>query len=218
MRDVSARGCSSPPRAIVDPREAMRRAAPNALLARGGEIRFGADRRFSWLPARTRIVDCRGFAARDALPELRGVRGEMMLVRTREVRLDRVVRFLHPRIPLYIVPRGGGDIHDRRDDDRKRRARPRHRSVRDRNAERRLCAASGFRRSGDRRDERRRASGLPRQRAAHRRARRPDFHQRALSPRLSAVARARGSAAALAFQRTSQPSAARPLVEAEPCG
>jgi glycine oxidase len=39
---------------------------------------------------------------------LRGVRGEMLLVRTREVRLSRPVRLLHPRIPLYIVPRADG--------------------------------------------------------------------------------------------------------------
>ena len=54
------------------------------------------------------IIDCRGFAARDALPELRGVRGEMLLVRTNEVRLRRPVRLLHPRIPLYIAPRADG--------------------------------------------------------------------------------------------------------------
>ena len=54
------------------------------------------------------IIDCRGFAARDALPELRGVRGEMLLVRTREVSLRRPVRLLHPRIPLYIAPRADG--------------------------------------------------------------------------------------------------------------
>src|SRR5271156_6409761 len=54
------------------------------------------------------VVDCRGYSARDALPELRGVRGEMLLVRTREIALKRPVRLLHPRIPLYVVPRGHG--------------------------------------------------------------------------------------------------------------
>ena len=42
------------------------------------------------------------------LPDLRGVRGEMVVIRSREVSLSRPVRLLHPRIPLYIVPRGGG--------------------------------------------------------------------------------------------------------------
>jgi glycine oxidase len=53
-------------------------------------------------------VDCRGLAARNELPDLRGVRGEMLVVRTRDVSLSRPVRLLHPRIPLYIVPRGDG--------------------------------------------------------------------------------------------------------------
>jgi glycine oxidase len=38
------------------------------------------------------------------LPDLRGVRGERALIRTREVSLRRPVQLLHPRIPLYIVP------------------------------------------------------------------------------------------------------------------
>jgi glycine oxidase len=49
-------------------------------------------------------VDCRGIAARDALPDLRGVRGERALIRSREVSLSRPVQLLHPRIPLYVVP------------------------------------------------------------------------------------------------------------------
>jgi glycine oxidase len=54
------------------------------------------------------LIDCRGWSARDALADLRGVRGEMLLVRTGEVRLSRPVRLLHPRIPLYVVPRADG--------------------------------------------------------------------------------------------------------------
>lgn len=53
-------------------------------------------------------IDCRGFAARDALPDLRGVKGEMLILRTPDVTLSRPVRLLHPRMPLYIVPRGEG--------------------------------------------------------------------------------------------------------------
>ncbi len=89
----------------VDAREAMN-ALCQRLIAKGAELCFGHP-----FPSDGRagvIVDCRGFAAQDALPELRGVRGEMLLVRTREVRLSRPVRLLHPRIPLYIVPRADG--------------------------------------------------------------------------------------------------------------
>lgn len=54
------------------------------------------------------VIDCRGLAARDALPDLRGVRGEMAVIRCPEITLSRPVRLLHPRMPLYIVPRGDG--------------------------------------------------------------------------------------------------------------
>ncbi len=54
------------------------------------------------------LIDARGLAARDALPDLRGVRGEMLVLRCPDVTLNRPIRLLHPRIPLYIVPRGDG--------------------------------------------------------------------------------------------------------------
>ena len=54
------------------------------------------------------VVDCRGLAAREDLPTLRGVRGERIVVRSREVSLNRPVRLLHPRFPLYAVPWGEG--------------------------------------------------------------------------------------------------------------
>ncbi len=58
-------------------------------------------------PAQT-TIDARGLAARDRLPDLRGVRGEMLVLRCPDISLSRPVRLLHPRIPLYIVPRGDG--------------------------------------------------------------------------------------------------------------
>ena len=77
------------------------------LKGRGVAIRFGVELDPKAADADI-IVDCRGLAARDALPDLRGVRGEMIVVRTSEVSLARPVRMLHPRLPLYIVPRGDG--------------------------------------------------------------------------------------------------------------
>ncbi len=59
-------------------------------------------------PSADFTIDCRALAARDALPTLRGVRGERLLVRARDVSLRRPVRLLHPRFPLYIVPWGDG--------------------------------------------------------------------------------------------------------------
>ncbi|TPI15941.1 glycine oxidase ThiO [Mesorhizobium sp. B4-1-3] len=49
------------------------------------------------------VIDCTGMARADQ--DLRGVRGEMLILRTREVSLARPVRLLHPRHPIYVVPR-----------------------------------------------------------------------------------------------------------------
>jgi glycine oxidase len=53
-------------------------------------------------------IDCTGSAQIGADPNLRGVRGEMLLLRAPDVALSRPVRLLHPRFPLYVVPRGSG--------------------------------------------------------------------------------------------------------------
>jgi glycine oxidase len=92
----------------LDPRAALR-ALVDALRARGAEVRFGEDGESVAREADV-VIDCRGFAARRDLPDLRGVRGEMMRVRTREVQFTRTVRLLHPRIPLYVVPRANDEF------------------------------------------------------------------------------------------------------------
>jgi glycine oxidase len=92
--------------AHLDPRRALA-ALARRLQDRGVAIRFGVELAPQDAPADI-VVDCRGLAARDALPDLRGVRGEMVVVRSPDVSLQRPVRLLHPRIPLYIVPRGNG--------------------------------------------------------------------------------------------------------------
>lgn len=51
------------------------------------------------------IIDCRGMGARDDEPDLRGVKGELLIVRNPEFSLSRPVRLMHPRYALYIVPR-----------------------------------------------------------------------------------------------------------------
>lgn len=96
------RGLFFPREAHLEPRRALP-ALAETLSRRGVEIRFGVDRTDDDF-----AIDCRGLAARDVLSDLRGVRGEMVVIRSREVSLSRPVRLLHPRIPLYIVPRGEG--------------------------------------------------------------------------------------------------------------
>ncbi|MEX3008475.1 glycine oxidase ThiO [Hoeflea sp. TYP-13] len=51
-------------------------------------------------------IDCTGMASEAT--GLRGVRGEMLLMRVQGITLSRPVRLLHPRIPVYVVPRGDG--------------------------------------------------------------------------------------------------------------
>ena len=93
------------------------RAALAALVKRlsdhGVDIRVGDGRRTGAdgdgdIAEHGFAIDCRGLAARDVLPDLRGVKGEMLILRCPDVTLSRPVRLLHPRIPLYVVPRGDG--------------------------------------------------------------------------------------------------------------
>jgi glycine oxidase len=73
------------------------------IVAAGGRIRFNSEVKASDLDGL--VIDCRGLAARDTQPELRGVKGEMILIETAEVQLSRPVRLIHPRWPLYVIPR-----------------------------------------------------------------------------------------------------------------
>jgi glycine oxidase len=76
------------------------------IRATGAEVRLGE----AWIGPRDAdfTIDCRGLSARAELPTLRGVRGERLLVRARDVTLNRPLRLLHPRYPLYVVPWGDG--------------------------------------------------------------------------------------------------------------
>lgn len=92
--------------AHLDPRRAIA-ALHDKLQARGVRFHFGAVADFPEAGF-DRVVDCTGAHAIGQATDLRGVRGEMLMVETPEVSLSRPVRLLHPRIPLYIVPRGDG--------------------------------------------------------------------------------------------------------------
>ncbi len=88
--------------AHLDPRRALADLVA-ALAARGVTVEV-AEATPEDIPGP--VVDARGLAA--GLPGLRGVRGEMAVLRAPDIRLTRPVRLLHPRHPLYIVPRAGG--------------------------------------------------------------------------------------------------------------
>lgn len=86
--------------AHLDPRHALVSLA--AKLAASG-VSFESDQsaapRFDW------TIECLGRATTDE--GIRGVRGEMLLLRTTDVSLARPIRLVHPRFPVYIVPRAG---------------------------------------------------------------------------------------------------------------
>jgi glycine oxidase len=100
-------GLFFPDEAHVEPRSVLP-SLHASLLDAGGAIRFQTEcdpdvlnRHFD------HVIDCRGLGARDRFPDLRGVKGEMIVIETPDVALSRPIRLLHPRWPIYIIPRDG---------------------------------------------------------------------------------------------------------------
>jgi glycine oxidase len=73
------------------------------IAAAGGAIEFNSEADPAECDGIT--IDCRGLGARETFPDLRGVKGEMIIVESDEIELSRPVRLIHPRWPLYIIPR-----------------------------------------------------------------------------------------------------------------
>lgn len=109
LADRFTRGLLYPDEGHVVPRAALSWLA-GEISRRGGKLHFGtsAPEVATLAAGHDGVIDCRGIAARGELAELRGVRGEMALIRSAEVALSRPVRLLHPRFPLYVVPWGEG--------------------------------------------------------------------------------------------------------------
>jgi glycine oxidase len=93
--------------AYIDPRAALA-ALAERLTGLGGTIRFGTEGPQAASEAGRCVIDCTGLGARTVLTDLRGVKGEMLHVQAPDVTLTRTIRVLHPRTPVYIVPRGEG--------------------------------------------------------------------------------------------------------------
>ncbi len=103
-------GLYFPEEGHLDPRAALG-ALLGQLESLGVSVRFAVPEH-ELAAARAaglgRVVDCTGLAAREVLKDLRGVKGEMLIVRMPDIRLSRPVRVLHPRVPVYVVPRDDG--------------------------------------------------------------------------------------------------------------
>lgn len=103
LGDRFGRGLFYPQEGHLAPIPAMQHLLHAARTA-GCETQFGVEWQNGDAPADTLVIDCRGMGARNALKPLRGVRGERIVIRTKEVSFSRPVRLLHPRHPLYVVP------------------------------------------------------------------------------------------------------------------
>ena len=57
------------------------------------------------------VIDCRGLGAKAQWSELRGVRGELIWLQAPDVNIKRLVRLMHPRYRLYLVPKGYDDLY-----------------------------------------------------------------------------------------------------------
>ena len=86
----------------VEPRRVLPK-LHQRIIAAGGTIKFNSEPKPQEIDGI--VIDCRGLSARDSEPALRGVKGEMILIETSEVSLARPVRLIHPRWPLYVIPR-----------------------------------------------------------------------------------------------------------------
>lgn len=99
LADRFSRGLYFAQEAHLDPRKALL-ALSDKLRGMGAHLEFGGCAASALADV---DVDCTGVA--DSRAELRGVRGEMLMLRTSDILLTRPVRLLHPRIPVYVVPR-----------------------------------------------------------------------------------------------------------------
>jgi glycine oxidase len=98
-----------PNEAQVDNRELLK-AVAIALEEAGVECHWETFIGDGTLPAAGIVVDCRGTGAKRDWPKLRGVRGEIVRLDAPEIELHHMLRLLHPRYPVYIVPRADGKL------------------------------------------------------------------------------------------------------------
>jgi glycine oxidase len=99
-----ARALYFPREAHLDPRVALDVLARRLIAMANVRLRLGLDAADAggqpdW------TIDCRGFAARECLSGLRGVKGEMFVLDAQDLSFSRPIRLLHPRHQVYVVPR-----------------------------------------------------------------------------------------------------------------
>lgn len=101
-----SRGLYYQPEAHLSPREALGVLKAKLIAQKVEFVHQTAEPEA--LAKQSLVIDCRGIEAKPDVKGLRGVKGEMLILHCPDVQLQRPIRLLHPRIPLYIVPRGDG--------------------------------------------------------------------------------------------------------------
>ena len=98
-----------PDEAQVDNRELLA-AVADALDLAGVKCHWNTSVSANELPAAGITIDCRGMGARPDWPQIRGVRGEVVRLYAPDVDLHHMLRLLHPRYAVYVVPRAEGRL------------------------------------------------------------------------------------------------------------
>ena len=174
----------------VEPRRVLPK-LHERIVAAGGTIKFDSDVTAQDLQGLDGIViDCRGLSARDEQPELRGVKGEMILIETSRGAACAPGAADPSALAALCDPARGQSVHAGRDLDRGRGHR-RQRPLGAGAVGRGLCGPSRLRRGPHRRIRLRPAPRFSRQSAAHRHPRRHDQRERPVPPRLPDCASAR---------------------------
>ena len=99
------KGLYMPLEANINPEPALAMLV-DKLVALGGQFfqedvnpdDLKSDTSYDW------VIDCRGYIEGQDR-DLRGIKGEILLLENHEFTLQRPVRLMHPRYPLYIIPR-----------------------------------------------------------------------------------------------------------------
>ncbi len=103
IKNNFGRGLYIPQEANIHPLQALETLAKKLQDLGGKIIKQEASpqelaKDFDW------VIDCRGYVE-NIDQDLRGIKGEIILVENHEFNLNRPVRLMHPRYPLYIIPR-----------------------------------------------------------------------------------------------------------------
>ncbi|WP_018151310.1 FAD-dependent oxidoreductase [Leeia oryzae] len=109
LADRFSEGLYLPDEGQVDNRQVLA-ALADTLAAEGVTCHWQYPVDDTALPPAGLHIDCRGLGAKARWPGLRGVRGEVLRLYAPDVQLGRMVRLLHPRYSLYLVPRANGRV------------------------------------------------------------------------------------------------------------